>query len=75
MSQNTEHPVTTPMVIEDMSMMAQFVYDFYNSKVDMLMKERGFDKVINHFPFETSFERKLAILNTFAKYCLKQNEK
>ncbi|ESP05343.1 hypothetical protein LOTGIDRAFT_227972 [Lottia gigantea] len=43
---NTEHPVTTPMVIEDMSMMAQFVYDFYNSKVDMLIKERGFDQPI-----------------------------
>ncbi|KAK6179554.1 hypothetical protein SNE40_011884 [Patella caerulea] len=43
---NTEHPITTPMVIEDMPMMAQFVYDFYNSKVDYLMKTRGFQQPI-----------------------------
>ncbi|XP_071117060.1 RNA helicase aquarius-like [Haliotis cracherodii] len=39
-----ERPESTPLVIDDMSQMAQFVFDFYNSKVNMLMRQRGFTK-------------------------------
>ena len=30
------------MIIDDMSQMAQFVYDYYNQKVNMMMKQQDF---------------------------------
>ncbi|CAL1548285.1 unnamed protein product [Lymnaea stagnalis] len=37
-------PSESPIVISDMPQMAQFVYDFYNARVDDLMRHRGFVK-------------------------------
>ncbi|KAH9492128.1 hypothetical protein Btru_048680 [Bulinus truncatus] len=39
-----EAPVESPIIISDMPQMAQFVYDYYNAKVDDLMRMRGFIK-------------------------------
>ncbi|XP_055884455.1 RNA helicase aquarius-like [Biomphalaria glabrata] len=39
-----EVPVESAMVISDMPQMAQFVYDYYNAKVEELMRGRGFIK-------------------------------
>ena len=33
------------MIIEDMTQMAQFVYDFYNQKIDILMLKRDLPQV------------------------------
>ena len=34
-----EDPV---MIIDDMSQMAQFVYDYYNQKINVMMKQQDF---------------------------------
>nr|KAG5690022.1 hypothetical protein BaRGS_013372 [Batillaria attramentaria] len=39
-----EPPQEPPMMIEDMPQMAQFVYDFYNARIDQLMRMRGFNQ-------------------------------
>lgn len=39
-----EPPQEPPMAIEDMPQMAQFVYDFYNARIDQLMRMRGFNQ-------------------------------
>ncbi|XP_005109242.1 RNA helicase aquarius [Aplysia californica] len=39
-----EAPDESPIVITDMPQMAQFVYDFYNARVDDLKRHRGFLK-------------------------------
>ncbi|KAK7100268.1 RNA helicase aquarius-like [Littorina saxatilis] len=37
-------PQEPPMAIEDMTQMAQFVYDFYNARIHQLMRMRGFSQ-------------------------------
>ncbi|GFS14379.1 intron-binding protein aquarius [Elysia marginata] len=38
----SERPKDDPITVSDMPQMAQFVYDFYNARVDELMRHRGF---------------------------------
>lgn len=39
-----EPPKEAPLAIEDMPQMAQFVFDFYNTRIDSLMRMRGFNQ-------------------------------
>lgn len=38
----SDRPPDVPITVSDMPQMAQFVYDFYNARVDELMRQRGF---------------------------------
>ncbi|CAG5126688.1 unnamed protein product, partial [Candidula unifasciata] len=53
-----ELPSESPIIISDMPQMAQFVYDFYNAKVDDLMRKRGFVKA-NRLQAPPKKEKKL----------------
>ena len=43
--QLSDRPAEAPIIVSDMPQMAQFVYDFYNARVDDLMRQRGFIRV------------------------------
>lgn len=43
--QAEDPPLHTPMVINDMPHMAQFVFDLYNQKIDSLMRMRNLPSV------------------------------